>query len=219
MQVAGLAPNTGRVFAMSVRLDGNSDVSPRTSPLEVWLKPAALTTGGTFVWVQQNKDGGWDVMTKRRDDDAASPLVQDGARNAEARVSADGAWVAYATDRSGRFEVVAKRLTSSDPPIPVSSGGGRYPRWRRDGRELYYLTSDFSQLMAVSVTPGTPPAFATPHKLFDVRLVDTTDSEQVVFGGYEYDVGDDAGSRFLINQTVREPVHTLEILLNWQQHK
>jgi Tol biopolymer transport system component len=53
--------------------------------------------------------------------------------------SPDGRWIAYASNASGRQEICLRALDGSGNAIPVSSGGGIHPRWRRDGRELYFL--------------------------------------------------------------------------------
>ena len=53
--------------------------------------------------------------------------------------SPDGKWVSYVSDESGRFEVFVQRFPESGQRLQVSSGGGRQPQWRPDGRELFYL--------------------------------------------------------------------------------
>jgi len=119
--------------------------------------------------------------------------------------------MAYSTDRSGRFEVEVRSFPAPGARHPVSLEGGEFPRWRADGRELYYLSPD-SRLMAVAVTPGDPPVFGRPAPLFEVHLVAHPDRAN--FAGYEYDVSAD-GSRFLINRQIAESARNLTIVLNW----
>jgi eukaryotic-like serine/threonine-protein kinase len=66
------------------------------------------------------------------------------------RFSPDRRWVAYASDESGRFEVYVRAWPAAADRTPISVGGGMQPEWRRDGRELFYLSAD-RKIMAVPV--------------------------------------------------------------------
>ena len=81
--------------------------------------------------------------------------------------SPDGRLVAYTLNESGRFEIYAETVPRSDRKWPVSTNGGYEPRWRADGREIYYLSEDRT-LMAVPVEPG--PHFGTPRPLFQTHV-------------------------------------------------
>lgn len=75
------------------------------------------------------------------------------------RFSPDGRWVVYTSNLSGREEVYVSPVsasTAASATMMVSTGGGKQPHWRRDGRELYYLSTD-NRLMAVEATIG--PSF------------------------------------------------------------
>jgi hypothetical protein len=169
--------------------------------------------GQTLVFIIQSDQGAgraiW--MLPIADPQKAAPYFRDGAQNLEARLSPDGKWIACATDRSGRFEVEVRSFPSPGARHAVSLEGGGYPRWRADGRELYYLSAN-SHLMAVRVTPGDPPVFSRPESLFEVKLVAHPDRAN--FAAYEYDVSAD-GSRFLINRQVSEPVTSMTIIVGW----
>jgi Tol biopolymer transport system component len=67
--------------------------------------------------------------------------------------SPDGHLVAYTSNESGKFEVYVQTYPSSDRKWTVSNNGGYEPRWRSDGREIYYLSED-RKLMAVRVGEG-----------------------------------------------------------------
>jgi Tol biopolymer transport system component len=71
----------------------------------------------------------------------------------EARVSRDAHWVAYTSNETGRAEVYVQSYPASDRKTLVSEGGGSDPKWRRDGRELYYWHGD--ELIAVALTSGS----------------------------------------------------------------
>ena len=132
-------------------------------------------------------------------------------RISEARVSPDGRWIAYASDRSGRFEIEVSSFPEPGHSYPVSVEGGGYPRWRADGRELYFLSAD-ARMMAATFRPGTPPTIGTPAPLFEVRLIAHPD--RMSFAHYEYDVNAD-GSRFLINRLVSAADTSMAIIVDW----
>jgi hypothetical protein len=93
----------------------------------------------------------------------------------------------------------------------VSRDGGVQPRWRRDGRELFYISPDWT-MMAVSVT--TRPVFqaATPQPLFDTQMVDTG----IRTGPMSWDIAPD-GKRFLIISDESRDTSSLNVILNWQR--
>jgi eukaryotic-like serine/threonine-protein kinase len=126
--------------------------------------------------------------------------------------SPDGQWIAYSSDESGRREVYVQGFVPDRVPTAgvgkwqMSTAGVDKPRWRRDGKELYYLAPD-RKLMAVPVKPGPPfePGVAVP--LFETRTV----------GFFPYDVSPDG--RFLLNTPVESEAtqsSPITIVLNWQ---
>jgi Tol biopolymer transport system component/tRNA A-37 threonylcarbamoyl transferase component Bud32 len=178
------------------------------------VKPLGWTRqDDTIVFLQSvDKSLARDILMMRLGDPKTiAPFLGDGAQNLEARLSPDGKWIAYATDRSGRFEIEVRSFPTPGPRHPVSLEGGGHPRWRADGRELYFLGAD-SRLMSVSVSPGSPPRFGKPVALFEVNLVAHPDRAN--FAAYEYDVTSD-GSRFLVNRQVSQPEMNMTIIVNW----
>jgi dipeptidyl aminopeptidase/acylaminoacyl peptidase len=127
-------------------------------------------------------------------------------------LSPDGAWIAYQSNESGQFEIYVRRFRDSGGAVPVSTGGGTQPRWRRDGKELFYLGVD-RRLMAlpIKVTPdGSSVEAGTPVPLF-----------QTVVGGLraaqrEYEVSPD-GQRFLIDAPLQGTVSPLVLIQNWKR--
>jgi serine/threonine-protein kinase len=74
------------------------------------------------------------------------------------------------SDESGRFEVYVRPFpASTGGKWAVSKGGGYQPRWRRDGRELFYFSND-GKLMSVDVAAGGPFRAGAPHFLFQVPI-------------------------------------------------
>ena len=83
--------------------------------------------------------------------------------------SPNGRWLAYVSDESGKAEVYVRPFPVSPGIWPVSTGGGSQPRWRRDGKELFYLALD-GKLMVVEVNAGERFRAGVPKALFQMRL-------------------------------------------------
>ena len=90
-------------------------------------------------------------------------LLRTSGTGAHASFSPDGRFLAYASDESGRLEVYVQTFPLSDRKWTVSTSGGSEPRWRADGREIYYLSED-RKLMAAAVGPG--PSFDNAQATF-----------------------------------------------------
>jgi hypothetical protein len=127
----------------------------------------------------------------------------------EAHFSPDGRWVAYISNESGQNEVYVQTFPASSQRWPVSTKGGDYPRWRRDGKELFYLSAD-GKMMAVEVKTGGTFQPGIPEALFDLSAV------KMGLGSYlGYDVTAD-GQRFLFVSQIAEPAaSSLAVVVNW----
>ena len=122
-----------------------------------------------FSRLRQNANGVYDTWLLPLDGDRKARLfLETPFDKFQARISPDGRWIAYSTNESGVYQIVVQ--TFPDPNggrWQISAEGGVEPKWRRDGRELYYLAYD-GKLMSVSVTgpsfqAGRPVAlFQTP---------------------------------------------------------
>jgi len=132
------------------------------------VRPTGWLNDGRLIWIRYRYDGPSEIWAMPPNG-KPELILQDGARITEARVSPDGRWIAYATNRSGRFEIEVRGLAAGEQSHQVSVDGGGYPRWRKDGRELYYLSAD-SRLMAVAFTPGTTPTIGAPTSLFEAAV-------------------------------------------------
>jgi Tol biopolymer transport system component len=136
-----------------------------------------------------------------------SPFTE---RNAQ--FSPDGRWVAYQSDESGRFEIYVRPFLRSGSQSPVSVDGGVAPRWRADGKELYYVAPDGTLMAAPLTTNGTSIEPGRPAPLFRPRIL---------FGGsnpvgvqWQYDVAPDG--RFLVNvETNDAGPEPLRLIVNW----
>jgi serine/threonine protein kinase/Tol biopolymer transport system component len=127
----------------------------------------------------------------------------------QAEFSPDGKWVAYTSDQSGKSEVYVQSFPASGGKSHVSTDGGADPRWRRDGKELFYLSPE-RKLMAVPVKGETAFEPGVPKVLFQTRVPALT-----VYDRNFYDVTKD-GQRFLINTLMDETVSSsITLVLNW----
>ena len=125
------------------------------------------------------------------------------------QISPDGKWVAYASDESGAWEIYVTSFPGAAGKWQVSRGGGAEPRWRGDGKEIFYI-SPSGMLTAVPVNGETIFATGTPAPLFQIHGRAPISSTDV----FTYDVAKD-GKRFLVNRYVKpEHVPPLTILLN-----
>ncbi len=132
-------------------------------------------------------------------------FLQTPFNEARPQFSPDGQWVAYESNESGQREVYAAPFPGPGGKRQISSGGGVKPRWRKDGKEIFYHTEE-GQLMAAEVIArnGTLEV-GKVQKLFDgignIR-------------GYLYDVSAD-GQRFLVADEGAATARPLTLLQNW----
>src|SRR5262249_26679515 len=112
-----------------------------------------------------------------------------------AQVSPDGKWIAFNSDETGVNQIYVKPFPSGSGKWQASTTGGIFARWRRDGRELFYLeTSDAGRMMATSVkVTGEAMQFATPQALFNSNHLNIAH----ITNYHAYDVSAD-GERFLL---------------------
>jgi WD40 repeat protein len=135
------------------------------------------------------------------------PVVQTEASESAGTLSPDGQWLAYASDASGRFEVYVQSFPGDVGKRQVSNGGGNHPRWRRDGRELFYHAGD-GKLMAAPVRSGESFEVGAAVSLFEFR----GGTYGNIYAPY---VVTKDGQRFLINTVVEEPNAPLTVVMNW----
>jgi serine/threonine protein kinase/Tol biopolymer transport system component len=120
------------------------------------------------------------------------------------RLSPDGRWLAYTSSESGRNEVYLTAFPS--PGGKWLIGPGAWPRWRRDGKELFFVDPT-NRLTAVSVTPnGDALTVGAMTPLFQLLS-----SARV---GYPYDVSPD-GQEFVLNTSEQVSGGSLKLLINW----
>jgi Tol biopolymer transport system component len=136
----------------------------------------------------------------------ASPILDSPFVKTHFQFSPDSRWIAYSSNESGRFEVYVASVPSFAERRPVSTAGGFQPRWRNDGKELFYVAAD-DTLMAVEVQPGPTLETGGPKPLFRI-------AREPGLVSHQYTTGD--GKKFLLIEPAAEnAVEQLNVVLNW----
>jgi eukaryotic-like serine/threonine-protein kinase len=131
-------------------------------------------------------------------------VVESSSAVDEPHVSRDGRWLAYSSNDTGQWEVYLQPFMRPGGRVRVSTNGGSQPRWRADGKELFYLTFDGVMMSVDTSTPANPGA---PRKLFEPRFwVNPVDDQ--------YDVTAD-GQRFLVIVPEGQQATRLTVQTNW----
>jgi Tol biopolymer transport system component/DNA-binding winged helix-turn-helix (wHTH) protein len=189
---------------------------------ELLLKSSLVTVptdwsadGRLIVYQQSGPKKKWDLWVLPLDGERKpSVFLQTEFNETDARFSPDVKWLAYTSDLSGSKEVYVQDFPAAGGKWTISTRGGSYPRWRRDGKELFYVSAD-QKLMAVEVKSSASFEPGAPKVLFDLRSVRRLGSNyDVVFFG-DYNVTAD-GQRFLLRTSPHEAAPTqISVVLNW----
>ncbi len=122
-----------------------------------------------------------------------------------ARFSPDGRWLAYISEEAGAPDVYLRPFAASRAAIRVSTTGGAWPRWRQDGRELFYSTID-GTIMAVAVRLGTAPVLSAPQVIGAPAFASRPLTPQ-------FEVSPDGQQFFILAR--REDRQSLTLFANW----
>jgi eukaryotic-like serine/threonine-protein kinase len=145
------------------------------------------------------------------------PVVQTPVDEGAGQFSPDGQWIAYESNETGRLEIYVRPFPAPGGTWKVSTAGGSRPRWRRDGKELFYVASD-GRLMAVPIALAADPKTLQPGPpvpLFQTRFASGAGiSFATGMSKPQYAVAPDG--RFLMNVPVDEAtVPPITVALNW----
>jgi serine/threonine protein kinase len=205
-----ISPDGSRVVYID---DGNDDVNDMYERRADGTGDATLLfeTDGNNNPSDWSPDGRYILFDTQRSDVMALPLVGDrkpidvantSFAEVGGRFSPDGRWVAYMSNEPGLREIFVQPFPGPGPKVQVSTGGGQWPRWRRDGRELFYISAD-DRLMTVPLAwSGGRFEAGPPQPLFALR------------GTSGYEPSPD-GQRFLTVTSVSD-ASPISVILNWK---
>jgi serine/threonine protein kinase len=222
------SPDGSRVVFRSSR-NGKYDLFQRPADGSTDERPLLVTDhdkapqdwsqyGNVLLFASQDPKTASDLWALPMDGESkAFPIVQTSFDEVQGKISPDGHWLAYASNETGTYEVFLQAFPKSIGKQQVSMGGGIYPRWRSDGRELYYVTLD-NRLMVVPIQTSPGRAVITPGAptmLFRTRMaVGGVVGIAGALSKAQYTVAPDG--RFLMLMDAEDiPLAPINIALNW----
>jgi eukaryotic-like serine/threonine-protein kinase len=193
-----------------IRSDGTGQIETLVSRI-VW--PTDWSHDGRKILTQYPEaETGIDVGILDVDSHQMTPLVHTPADEGQGYFSPDSKAFAYVSSENGRLEVFVQSLATGERTHVSIASGGSEPRWRRNGKELFYLSGDLN-LMAVRISSADGHLSAeAPSTLFHLNVLPTSR-----FFGQDYDVSAD-GQRILVNELAGAPKDpTLTVIVNWPE--
>jgi len=192
------------LYAKNADGSGSADMlvdmgTPQQSPWD-WSRD------GKYVLARKDHELWYITMPDRQ----TRPLLQSKLLVRNAQFSPDGKFVAYASSETGNWEVYVSPFPGFGSKWEVSRGGGEEPRWRGDGKEMFYLAPD-GRLMAADVKSGTGFEAGSPIALFQTHPRQPLSAMDF----FSYDVTAD-GQKFLVNTKMDTTSSApLSVILNW----
>ncbi len=184
--------------------DGSGQPERLTTSEHVKYAVSWSPDGKILAFVGERPEKGWDIWVMSMDGDRIpEPFLQTDFNEYGPMFSPNGLWIAYSSDESGRREVYVRPFPSAEGKRQVSTGGGDWPKWHPNGKELFYLNGD--KMIVVDVETEGELTLGDPRLLFEKSLANPY-----------YDVTPD-GQRFvMIEEGESQPAPTQLILVqNW----
>jgi serine/threonine protein kinase len=200
-------------LALSVKpstADGAEEVLFASADVKI---PCDWSADGRFiVYYVPNPTSGTDLWVLPRDTRVPYIFLRTEANELWGQFSPDGHWIAYQSNETGRYVIYVRPFPSGGGPTPISTAGGVYPRWSRDGKELYFIAPD-AKMMAASIrTIASALDADPPTALFQTRRLGG--GSNVIGHSHQYDVT--ADGRFLINVVIELSAPPITLILNWK---
>jgi Tol biopolymer transport system component len=147
------------------------------------------------------------------------PVLQTPFVESHPQISPNGKWIAYSSDETGRREIYVQSFPPGAGKWQISTNGGFYPRWRRDGKELFYMeTLSRGKLLSVEVNAnGATLESSVPRPLFDSGYINLSFSHTGNWNTYAVSAD---GQRFLVPRPESSLTGELNstpitVVLNW----
>ena len=161
--------------------------------------------GEYIVYAVKDPKTQWDIwLLPLSGDRRPKPFVRTPVNDYQGRISPDGRWIAYASGESDAMEVYLQSFPLPGRKRRISTNRGVEPQWRRDGKELFYLSTD-QRIMSVNVTDPARDLFA-PTPLFSVRVSGIARNHYLPTAD---------GQRFLVSAVDDRIPTTITVALNW----
>jgi Tol biopolymer transport system component len=188
----------------------------RLTNVETYHVPYSWSDDGRYrLYAEMSPSNSWDLWIQpTAPGEKPFPFLSSPATEVQGRFSPDGKWIAYTSNESGTDQVYVQAFEgrpASGARLLISPGFGRQPRWRGDGREIFYLAAD-GKLMAVAVKPtGTSLELGAPVPLFDARSAPVASAAR-----YNYDVTRDGRQFYILARDENEKAIPVTMLLDWE---
>jgi Tol biopolymer transport system component len=174
------------------------------------IVPTDWSPNGRFLLV----DNGFNALTQvfvqpLEGDRKPYPFLKSGITERAGHFSPDGRWVAYMSRASGRDEIYVAPFPGPGGRLQVSSAGGKMPRWRGDGRELFFFAPDDTLMAADLIVSPSKIDVKEVQALFRLNV-----AQEPTDRSGSYDVAAD-GSRFIINTDSEEAQPPITLVMNW----
>jgi dipeptidyl aminopeptidase/acylaminoacyl peptidase len=179
--------------------------------LREWMSyPDSWSRDGRYLAVGRPMGRTYELWALAVDGGDDIPLVQGLSLVDEARFSPNGRWLTFHAMVSDTPQVFAIPFPPTGERWQISAAGGVQPRWRGDGRELFYLTPD-GDLMAVAMPDGDPRRAARPVVLFHTGLSGSAAFDQFAAAP--------DGARFVLRRPVgpqASDTAPVTVIVNWR---
>jgi Tol biopolymer transport system component len=202
---------TGGGNLVRKELTAGASASPLPESSERRVPECWSSDGKTLLYVTLGEEGTLSALPLDGNG-PAEQLMKTRFHVDEPQISPDNRWLAYISTESGRFEVYVEPFRRRGERVRVSTNGGGQPKWRGDGKELFYLNPK-GALMVVAVREGaTGPAIGIPTTLIPADVLGAVVQGPDVD---DYAVSTD-GQRFLVKRpAVQDQRQRIHVLLNW----
>ena len=181
-----------------VKVADNSSAEQLLLESDVPVMPMSWSGDRLVYWASDPQTAGdiWSVSTNG--EKKPMPLLQTAADERNPQVSADGKWMAYSSNETGRSEIYIRPFPEGPGKIQVSVNGGVFSRWRRDGKELYFMNLvSLGSMMASDIrASGVSVQREVPRVLFQSLFVSNLHARGQ---SHAFAVSAD-GQRFLVPQ-------------------
>jgi serine/threonine protein kinase/Tol biopolymer transport system component len=200
----------GSMLVRMVPQEGASQVPVVPPGNAVIVGPDISPDGRSLAYLRVRVDGNGDLYLHSLEKPGEErPLLATPAYENSPRFSPVGTWIAYQSNETGSPEIFVRSFPAGGEKQQVSRGGAYRPVWRRDGKELFYLSPD-GDLMAVAIMLTPSLVVGPPEKLFRTPI---DPGGAITY--FQFDVHPD-NQRFIMTVPVTDAPQPVNVILNWQ---